>query len=896
MVSPDSSLNTKRGASALPAQLVERHALIARLDHARAGRVSILQAPAGYGKSVLLRAWARKLKQDAVDVAFVETDQVLSDPGLFILAVFSAVANLGSLPGDAPGDLHELSNLSPRSAARRVAHLLRHRETPLVIFVDNYTQVSHDEMDSVFGELLKNLEGHVHFCVASRTQLRIPLGELWLGSNATELSAADLRLTDEEIAQLFKHTLDTDSLARISVWTEGWPVAVSLAHHHLSTRDNDDRSLSQLLTGRSSNIGRYLMDQVVQSLSESHRELLIQSSFLDPLCEELVEAVTGIEDTRLILQDLERSNLLLSPLGDAGTWYRCHHLLREVLFGELQRRGQRELARLQILASRWYEGNSNLREAIRHARAASDFHRIAQLILQAGGIFYGARYGARALRTILEQLPPEFVIDYSRVNLAWVIVLYKEGSVDAAADIISAVRHRLALVDQERPDAIDPLLLRDLAFAELSQAAYCGAYVRPEQLAIIERAAADASAKDYWLRGLLNNLLSMAQHRQAELPLALATGKSAHYYYVQAGLPHGIAHIQMSLGMIHLDLADTHAAIEQYRAARASFASEEYTDTAGCAMADLLLAEALYEQGEFSEARALCGPALACVEKGESYYELFLVGYRTATALALADEGPQAAARVLRQALAFIRRRRYVEVERYLLLRRLELELEVDEQSGVEIWAALSPTSSNDDGARICSAERDLKAIVEVRQLLKRGDLVQGLECLSELQRSLVAQGRIRSLIVALVEEALARDLSGNRLAAADVLRKAIALALPGSLLRPFFECGQILMPLLVQLTTGNGLCNADPVESAFVVKLIRICNDLNAMDACLFSPRELEIMRLLAQEMHNKVIARTLGVSPDTVRFHLKKIYEKLGVSDRRLAVDLVQSRNLLG
>jgi LuxR family transcriptional regulator, maltose regulon positive regulatory protein len=883
-------------AATVPIELVERTALMAHLDRARAGRVSIIQAPAGYGKSVLLRTWARKLQRDAVDVVSIDADEELAEPGRFLAALITTLADLNPRArGALRPALSELPSLPPRSAIRRFVEMLRDRDRPLVVIIDDYARASHDELDVILGELLRRVPARIHFAIATRTQFHVPLGELWLDSNATAFTAQQLRLTDEEISLLFNHRLDPESLARISVWTEGWPVAVALAHHHLSTARNEAGRLGRLLAEADGDIGRYLMDQMVQRLPEQHRELLIQTSFLDPISDELVEAVTGRDGARRILQDLERSNVLIAPMDDTGTWYRCHHLLRGVLFGQLRRRGQRELARLQLLASRWYQANGNLRDAIRSARDAADFHLVAQLILQAGGIFYGVRYGGPALRALLEQLPPEFVSEYPRLSLARVLLLCKEGRFDTAADIIRDVRQRLTRPFQLHSDARDPLLLRDLAFSELARSLYCGFYIRVEDLSIIEKAVAEASVEDYWLRGLLNNLLCVVHYRQADFHMALSTAELAHYYYAQACSSNGVGHMYLRLGQIHLELADVKSAIEHYRAARNAFVNSLFGDDAGCAMADVMLAEALYEQGLLSKARALCASALTLVESGESYYELLVAGYRTVTALTLAAEGPQAAIRALGRALGLTRRRRFVDVERYLLLRRLELELEGGEHAGVETWPAPSPLLPNGDGVPISWRERDLKMILDARLLLTLGDRATGLDSLKRLQETLAQQGRVRSRIVALVELALAHEMTGNRSAAMESIREGIVLALPGDLLRPFFERGRELMPMLLQLITGHGLCSADPSEVEFVNKVIRVCSDLHVTEVSLFSPREREIVRLLVADMNNKLIARALRISPDTVRFHLKKIYEKFGVSDRRLVADLARERHLL-
>jgi LuxR family transcriptional regulator, maltose regulon positive regulatory protein len=880
-----------------PARLVERQALLARLDLARSARISVIHAPAGYGKSVLLNAWAQKLRGESIDVAWINANEELAEPGQFLAALITSTAGSRSPSHESSrSDLSTLPSLSPRPTIRRFVAALTERAYPLVIIIDAYERASNDELDVILGELLRTAPSQVHFAIATRMQLRVELSELWLNSNVCEFSPNQLRLTDEEIALLFNHSLDAEGIARISVWTEGWPVAVSLVHHHLSASKNDQSRLTQLLAEADGDISRYLMDQMLLRLPDEHRELLLQTSFLEIISDEVAEAVTGLDSARGILQDLERSNILISPVDNTGTSYSCHHLLRNVLFGQLRRRGRRELARLQLVAARWYQANGELREAIRCACAVPDFHLVAQLMLQLGGILYGVRNGALALRSLLEQLPPEFVSEYPRLSLAQAFVLVKEGRFDAASDLIRAVRRRLAGVAAQGSNSIDPLLARDLALAELTRAAYCGLYLGAKDLDVIEKATAEASSEDYWLRGLLNNLLCVVQYRQSDFRVALATAESAHYYYAQASSPNGVGHMHLHVGQIHLELADVRTAITHYRAARVSFETSFFGDDAGCAIADVMLSEALYEQGRICEARALCAPALAVAESGESHYEALVAGYRTLTALTLADEGALAAVRVLDRALALARRRRFVEVERYLLLRRLELELHAGEHAGVENWPAPTPVLPSGDRASIGWREQDLKTILEARLSLQQNDRAQGIGLLEHLQESLAQLGRVCSRTVALVELALARRLDGKQSAALAHLHEAIMLAAPGTLLRPFFERARECLPLLSQLITEHGLSTADPAELDFVNKVMRAANEVNAVEASLLSPREREIVQLLLGGTNNKLIARALGISPDTVRFHLKKIYEKFGVSDRRLVAEVARERGLLG
>jgi len=888
--------NTREHEETPALQVVDRTELLTRLDRARGGRVSVIQAPAGYGKSQLLLSWSHQLRQQNAAVAWPDINEELADPARFLAAIIVAVADATST--GSPSATGGQQTASPRFAGRRLAGILQKSSMPLVIIIDDYHRVTSDELDSIMSELVRTLPSHVHWVFVSRTQLRIPFGVLWCNTNVSLFGQKDLRLSDAEIAEVFEHQLVAEDLARISVWTEGWPVAVQLARHYLATHPQDDRDLDTLLSQADGDVGRYLMDQVLRSLPEPHRELLIQSSFLGEFGVDLIEAVTDIKPAWLILQELQNSNVLIAPVDGTEGSYRCHHLLREMMFGQLRRRGRAELTRLQLAAARWFERNGQLREALRHAAAAGDFDLAGRLILDAGGIFYGVRYGAPALQLLMNHLPPEVVSDHPRLSLAQLLVLAKEGRLDVGAGILRAVKLRYRDLLSSRKRAADPLLVRDVAMAELMIAVYVELHFSPSSIAALENAVRDAPPEAFWLHGILYNILCITRYRASDFRGALAAADTAHHYYGQAHSSNGVGHMHLRVGLIDLETGDPIAALGHYQAGRTSFETGLCGDEAGCAIADVLMAEALYEQGRLEESRGLCSAALEVAEAGENLYEFLVAGYRTLTALVAAEEGPQAAMRLLGRGLTFSRRRRFVELERFLTLRRVELQIETGEYPALAAGASSTPgriLRSHHGNNIVPWREQDLQDLLDARLALHLGESSLAIDALEQQQARLAIEGRIRNRVHALIHLALAYDAEDNRPKALEQARTAIGLSLSGGLTMPFVEQGRRMMPMLAQLVTISGPNAPDAAECEFIKRALRISSGLGTSTTSVFSHRELEIVRLLVNGTDNKVIARSLGISPETVRFHLKSIYEKFGVSDRRIVGVLARERGLL-
>jgi LuxR family maltose regulon positive regulatory protein len=872
-------------------QLIERPALLAKFDWVRRGRVLIVQAPGGYGKSQMLASWTRRLRADGGTVIRPRLDDSVTDPTSFLTALHAAC--LRSVPGCAL--IEQAQGAAPTSATvrasvRRLATALRSASPPVIIMLNDYDRVATGEIDALLSELVSADGDGIHWVLVSRTQVKVPFGTLWFEANVAELDRRDLRFTDAEIAAVFDNRLCAADLARISVWTEGWPVAVQLVRHHLDGRRGDHHELDRLLEQAQGDVARYLTEQVLHGLPPEQRELLVLSSFLAEFSVELVESVTGIRPAWHILQALQNSNVLIAPRdeddsGGAG-WFRCHQLLRSVMFEQLCRRGRANLASLHHRAARWFRDNGRLQDALHHAVASGDIALAAQLILDVGAIFFCIRYGAPALRALMNYLPPDVVAHHPRLGLAQVALLIKEGRMDVAKDLLRSLRPHCTAALALRPDT---LLSRDLAMAELTVSAYTGERAPQDAVATLEASLLDCQAESFWFNGILHNILCNTRFRASDFVGALAAADTAQFYYALAQSSNGTGHIHLHVGMISLAMGNPLEALRHFRTAHGAFRGGTCGDDGGCALADVLTAEALYDQGRLDEARALCGDALTAVEGGEHHLDTLISGYRTLTALVAEQQGARAALQVTARGLAFARRRRFVELEQYLNFRRLELQMD-DADPGVPA-CDLSAVA----GAPISWPAQDLQALVQARLSLQLGERADALAALDDQQQRLGVSGRLRMQVKVLVLLACGCDAAGQRAVAMQHLSAALALALPGELVMPFVELGRQAVPLLAHLVAAGGAPGPDSQTSRFALRILRVGTPAGMAVASVFSFRELEIVRLLVDGASNKAIARLLSISPETVRFHLKNVYEKFGVSDRRVVAAMAGERGLL-
>ena len=330
-----------------------------------------------------------------------------------------------------------------------------------------------------------------------------------VAADVTRLELKDLRFTDAEINDFFAQQLSAEELASISVWTEGWPIAVALARTYLADLADRKNLLAQLPAEADDDVGGYLTEQVLRKMSAADRDILVMTSFLDRLDPDIIDAVTGTQQAWRALERLAAAHVLVPEQEerDGPACYRCHHLLREVLYSELRRRGRIEVLKVRSRAARWFRRRGQLEEALRHGRAAEDYELVSSVILEMGGILYGVRQVLRSCVDCLSTYLRKSLSQSPRLLLAQSFELAKEGRLDAARDVIRSVRSRVTV-----EAALDPLLVRDLALAEISVAAYSGATaLSAGQIEILQRAIRDPPMqRTPSAQGILNNLLVAA--------------------------------------------------------------------------------------------------------------------------------------------------------------------------------------------------------------------------------------------------------------------------------------------------------------------------------------------------------------------------------------------------
>src|SRR6266581_499727 len=374
-------LATKLYIPRLRPNVVSRPRLLERLNEGLHRKLTLIAAPAGFGKTTLISAWVAGCDRQ---VAWLSLDKGESDPTLFLTYLVAALRTIAPTIG--VGVLGALQSPQPPPTEAILTALLNEITAipdNFVLVLDDYHVIDAKPIDMALTYLVEHLPPQMHLVIATREDPQLPLARLRARSHLTELRAADLRFTASEAAEFLNSvmglTLSPGNIAALEDRTEGWIAGLQLAA--LSMRGREDiPEFIRAFTGDHRYILDYLVEEVLTRQPEPVRSFLLQTAILDRLSGSLCDAVTGQEKGNVRLEALEHGNFFVVALDDTRHWYRYHHLFAEVLSAHLLAEQPDQVATLHRRASEWYEQQGSAVDAIRHALAAADFARAADLV------------------------------------------------------------------------------------------------------------------------------------------------------------------------------------------------------------------------------------------------------------------------------------------------------------------------------------------------------------------------------------------------------------------------------------------------------------------------------------------------------------------------------------
>ncbi len=899
-------LETKIHVPRLRRGLVARSRLSERLSRGAESALTLVSAPAGFGKTTLLTEWLAAAAAGGRSVAWLSLDQGDNEPARFwtylVTALRSAEPGVGAgalallQPPQAPIDAVLAALLNDLDAVSNDVELV----------LDDYHEIDARDVHDGMAFLLDHLPPHVHLVIASRTDPALPLPRLRARGELVEIRAADLRFTPEEAAAYLTETmglaLTAQDVAALEERTEGWIAALQLAALSMQGRD-DVAAFIAGFAGDDRYIVDYLAEEVLLGQPEHVQQFLLQTSVLDHLTGPLCDAVTGQDGGKATLTTLERGNLFLVPLDDRRQWYRYHHLFADVLRAHLLDEQPELVPALHRRASQWYAENGEPSEAIRHALDARDFERAADLVERSIPAMRRTRQEA-SVHGWLKALPDEVVRARPVLSVGFAGAMLAVGEIEGVEGRLRDAERRLAATaaiggEQQPPPAgtfaDDEEVRRVPSMIELYRAALAlSGGDGTSTVTHARRAVALAPEEDHLCRASAAGLSGLAHWAAGDL-------EAAHQSYTAcvAGL-HQAGHTADTLGCA-IALADIR--VTQGRLGEALLTFERALHLApghggsvqrGTADMYVGMSEVLLERDDQPAASAAL---LRSHELGE-HTGLPQHRYRSRVALARmrSAQGDLAGALGLLDEAERVYVSDFFPYVRPIPAMRARVHILRGELSEAFVWARGSALSIDDD----LSYLREYEHITLARVLLAGGTTEGSEPALPEVVRYLARLltaaeegGRTGGVIELLVLQSLALRARGDGAAALVSLERAVTMAEPEGYVRVFADEGPAMASLL------KGIAKLLPT-STYVRRLQAAITTTEPRPSGRqglvepLSERELDVLRLLRTDLDGPDIARALFVSLSTVRTHTQRIYAKLGVNNRRAAIRAADELNI--
>ena len=866
--------------------LLDREALLQTLDRAVTKRITVISAPAGSGKTSLLRAWADR-STDVRRVAFVSVDRDEQDAQRFWSAVLDALrspaasidpemqpAALAGVDGDQLVDMVRLE----------LAELLE----PVVLVVDDLHELRSAEAVAQLERLLAVLPSSARLVLSSRRDPPIRLHQLRLADEVAEIRADDLRFTEREARELLagsRISLSEGGVAALYERTEGWAAGLRLAVISLTGHADPERFVAEF-SGTDRASGEYLMAEMLERQPSEVQSTLLRTSLVDRLNGEFADLLAGRAGSERTLLELEDANAFVVSLDAQRTWFRYHPLLADFLRLELRRRLAPEVPDLHRRAARWFADHGEAVEAVRHMLAAGDWPDAARLL--ADHLFSLTLDGQEGtIATLLRSFPAGASVDHPELALAHAAVELAQGRLEEAAAQLALAESHV----QSAPAARRRRLAVAIASLRLALARRSGQFTEVmEQVNLLDASTADELSDQIAMGSELRGV--------ALMNLGIVQTWSGRFHDAERHLSEGAA-LAQTIGRPYLEVACR--AHQCFASKTVSLATARERSRQAVALAERygledrpILAPALGSlggiavwMGEFDEAERWLRRAWEVAKPQIDPAAAVLLHASTGMLHAARGQHQSAlqefAAAVRAQSLLTGMHALGPPIAGWLAATQARLGMPDEARATLTGFSAEDELVGGIRTARavICIAEGDPSAALDLLQDVRDTPPPVGLPAFALVEAHLLA--------------GIAHLDLGDRNAAAAAAEAALAAAEPDRLIFPFAMTGTgELLDALPRHQTAHGALLADIVDVLRGAPAPSAeAEDLSPPEE--LSPTELRVLRYLPTNLTRPEIARQLYVSINTVNTHIRNIYSKLGARDRSSAVRRARELRLL-
>ena len=900
-------LQTKLYIPQLRPNLIPRPRLIERLNEGLHRSLTLISAPAGFGKTTLIIDWLRQIDLPA---GWLSLDEGDNDLARFLTYFIAALQQIEAEFGQTGQELVRSPQLpSPEALMISLINDMATFTAEFVLVLDDYHVIDAQPVHEALTFLVQHIPPQMHLIITGRADPPLPLSRLRARSQMTELRADDLRFTTEEAAaflnEVTRSDLSEENVTTLKTRTEGWIAGLQLAA--LSMQGTADiQAFISAFAGDDRYIMDYLVEEVLHQWPEDTQLFLLQTSILERMTGPLVDAMTGREDSQSQLQKLEQANLFIVPLDNQRRWYRYHHLFADLLRRRLHQTQPDQIQNLHRRASAWFAQEGLIDEAVIHALATEDFEQVASLIEQDAQIIIWEQGNMRTLLKWLAALSPSLIRSRPRLSITYAWVLF-ELFTDQERTIESFLQDAEAMVKPTDKMAADEqvmlgevhLLRANLARRQgqtnqaIHHARQALEYLPQPSLDRADNVFVHAAAL-YILGAVydsLGNLVEAGQHYSESIALIRATG-----------LTYGLLAVMARLIEVLIVQSQLHKGERVFQQMVQAPGKQQGPDVG---MAYVGMGEICREWNDLKRAAAYLEKGIKLCRPFETWRMIVLKGMSSLAWVRQAQGDVDGVSALLQE----MERLEQTDLP-YPLARpaadRARLWLAQGNLGAAARWAQESGLSLDDE----LSYLHEIDHLTLARILIAQNRPADALYLLERLHRASQDGGRLGRVIEIQILQALAHQAQGDMARALPILDQALSLAKPENYIRVFVDEGEPMVVLLHEAAR-------QAIAAGYVNRLLEIfkAGEQGGRGAAekkadpspllprspappLLDPltgRELDTLRLLATELSIPEIAEEMMVAVSTTRSHVKSIYSKLNVHSRLQAIQRAKVLGLL-
>jgi len=876
MSSIDSLISTKLIPPVCNGELVYRQRLLDKLG-TNPQSVSLVCAPAGFGKTTLLTAW---LEQQQKPLAWLSLDENDNDPARFLLYLIASIQKIHPEIGQQESAILALPQVpNVLSLLRSLINQINTISEHFFLAFDDYHVIENDIIHEALDFLIAHLPQTLNIAITSRTFPPIALPRLRVRRQLAEITESDLRFTQNEATEFLNKitglNLSNSDIEILEARTEGWIAGLQLAAISLEDEENKTAFI-QAFAGDDRYIMDYLTDEVLRRQTNEIKQFLLQTSILNRLSAPLCDKLTGHNNSAEILEQLERSNMFVIPLDKKRHWYRYHHLFSDLLREQLNRSLPEQLAILHRNASEWFNENNFPRDAIKHAFEVDDFEQVSAVLHLHGQQLF--EEGQITDLMLWYDLLPDAIVNsnpHHMLRRAWTHFL-------GCGEVLTELVEQL----QQLFDSDSLLISNDERLALQADLALMGGFRSMQQRNILE-AKKYATAAMQFSEAAGNRdsipprlLTASACYAQGELDLAgelfriLVNDSFSNQYLITLnGSICGLSRVLTKQGRLKAAQDELITGLERMK----EKGWDEYLmDTAWIYLA---LSELAYCTNNLDDClQHLDDADIAAYRDTWNTLPAIIKVRRASVMIAKGD------LEIARNNIAEIKK---IDIKLALLPffpnvvdDLIAIQLKLNDMSMVDQWLADNNLDINNKPL----PEQEWQNILFVRILLQKNKPEQAFTLLTQLL--LIAEQNNHQLAVVelLIFQALARQKMGKIQQAVQSLEQALGYAASENYSRVFIDEGAAIQALLKHAVNGSQTEYATKILNLISDEPISIANSKLHQEP--LSTKEQKTLDLLVTGLSNKEIAEQLFVSTNTIKTHLKNIYKKLDVSNRVEAV----------